>query len=50
MNIQQAQAIKHTKETVEKHAAILAMLETRVKEIEAKLAKPVLRLPVKDAK
>lgn len=50
MNIAQAQAIKTTRETVEKHAAILAMLEARVKEIEAKIAKPVLRLPVKEPK
>lgn len=50
MNIAQAQAIKQTKETVEQHSAILKMLEARVKEIEAKIAKPVLRLPVKEPK
>lgn len=50
MNIAQAQAIKRTAETVQAHASMLAMLEARVKEIEAKIAKPVLRLPVKDPK
>lgn len=39
MNIAQAQAIKHTKETVEKHTAILAMLQAKVAEIEA-MVKP----------
>ncbi len=50
MNIAQAQAIKTTRDMVLHHAEILKMLEARVKEIEAKIAKPVLRLPVKDPK